>query len=73
VCGWTLAGLLGLVNKSGKDMTCSGKDCNLRHPKTLSEVTRTGATEAIGEWLVNDKLKAKACMAMLDVTTWKTA
>jgi hypothetical protein len=73
VCGWTLAGLLGLVNKSGSTMGCSGKDCDLRHPKTLIEVTRTEASDAVGEWLANEKLKNKALMAMLSVTTWRAA
>jgi hypothetical protein len=73
ICAWTLAGLLGLVNKSGKDLSCSGKDCDLRHPKTLSEITMTEASDAVGDWVVNDKLQNKAWKAMLGVTAWRVA
>ena len=73
VCGWTLAGLLGLVNKGGTTMGCSGKDCGLHHPKTLGEISLKEATEAVGDWLASDKLRNKALSAMLGVTAWRAA
>jgi hypothetical protein len=73
VCGWSLAGLLGLANKDGVVLGCSGKDCQRRHPKSLSELTRPEATEATAKWLASEKLKVKALSAILEVSTWRTA
>jgi hypothetical protein len=50
----------------GITMGCSGKDCGLRHPKTLSEVTKTEASDAAGEWLANDELRNKPLTGRLD-------
>jgi hypothetical protein len=70
VCGWILAGLLGVTNSRGDPFGCHGQGCQAGHPKSIAEVTRKEAFRSLNRWNVKDSLKEQVLL-VASQSKWK--